>query len=405
MKILIDIRRKVNSGIGRVSQWLANNLNDELIQNVEFYFLATNESIKDYKNLQSESILLSSTRPFSFDDLYDIPKQICQGNFDLYINPQVYSSPFNIVKTVNFVHDLWPLFDEDWLPSMSDVKNRFNLDDLQAINAMSNWLNDEKAKLFLTDYGYEEWKSISNNIGLKYVWSQYTATAILSTHICVVSKDTEKYFKKYFNRKLGISCIPLGLNSKWKNVVRKKPKHFLNLAKLEPRKNVSKLIDAYELYCKSTKNPYPLIIAGDPGYREYANNILEKINKMNEQQLKISFLDSISDEKIAELFSESAALIFPSKFEGFGLPPLEAMSSGVPVIASITGMMATELGNNATLLKTDNPKEIASCMMDLTINPTHYEEKAIIARKEITKKIYEFTIKEKWINLIKDLII
>lgn len=96
------------------------------------------------------------------------------------------------------------------------------------------------------------------------------------------------------------------------------PRHFLYVGDDEPRKNLGLLLAAYRRYRADALTPLPLVLAGaaapvpDPG---------------------VEHLDRPDAERLAGLYAEAAALVHPSRHEGFGLTPLEAMSAGVPVLA------------------------------------------------------------------------
>jgi hypothetical protein len=213
-KILIDSRRKINSGIGRVSQWLVSNLDESLFFDTEIWYLANINSITDY-DFKSEKILLTDAKPFSLGDLYEIPSLLVNKEFSLYINPQINTSPFHLVPSINIMHDFWSLTDIEWLPSLNDFASRFELSNLQSINNLANWLTEDIAKKYLTDFGFNKWNDSLNynNILLKCAWSQFTAITAFSTHICFISKDTEKVFFKLFTRRKNTSIIKNGIKS------------------------------------------------------------------------------------------------------------------------------------------------------------------------------------------------
>jgi glycosyltransferase involved in cell wall biosynthesis len=117
---------------------------------------------------------------------------------------------------------------------------------------------------------------------------------------------------------------------------------------LQARKNVRRLVEAFEMLDSSWR----LILAGAPsGYR--AEEILERINR-SPSRWRIDVTGYVSREKLNELFARAAIFAFPSLDEGFGIPVLEAMSSGLPVITS-NGSALGELARDAALLV--NPVE------------------------------------------------
>lgn len=110
----------------------------------------------------------------------------------------------------------------------------------------------------------------------------------------------------------------------------KLPKKFiLSVGSIEPRKNLIGLLKAYNLLDSKIKQEYKLVLAGFKGWQN--KEIMELINK---DKQNISYLGFISDEELAKVYNLATCFVFASFYEGFGLPPLEAMACGTPVIAS-----------------------------------------------------------------------
>jgi glycosyltransferase involved in cell wall biosynthesis len=112
----------------------------------------------------------------------------------------------------------------------------------------------------------------------------------------------------------------------------------------EPRKNISTLIRAYVSLPKSVKEGHPLVIAGGKGWLNSDLNAL--IKSLSSDQIRhIGYVD---EQDLPALYSAAAIFVYPSLYEGFGLPILEAMSCGAPLIASNTSSMP-EIGGDAAL--------------------------------------------------------
>jgi glycosyltransferase involved in cell wall biosynthesis len=115
---------------------------------------------------------------------------------------------------------------------------------------------------------------------------------------------------------------------------------------LQPRKNHIGLIKAFYQAQKSKKGPAMLAIAGDQGW------LYEETRKAVEDlklERKVRFLGRVSDLELVTLYSMADVFAFPSFFEGFGIPPLEAMACGAPVITSNTSSLP-EVAEGAALL-------------------------------------------------------
>ncbi len=142
--------------------------------------------------------------------------------------------------------------------------------------------------------------------------------------------------------------------------------YFLYLGTLEPRKNIVGLVKSYNKMKKSflkTASGYPqLVLAGKKGwlYKE----IYELVDEL---QLKedILFTGYITEEESALLMNGAIAFVFPSFYEGFGLPPLEAMACGTPVISSNAASMPEVVGDAGLLVNPKSEDELYDAMLAL----------------------------------------
>lgn len=178
-----------------------------------------------------------------------------------------------------------------------------------------------------------------------------------------------------------IKVIPLGVDSRIfkkidKNddglkITKKKyslPNDFiLVLGTIEPRKNIESAIESFNLIKAGNselKNLH-LIIAGEIGWKN--KRAFTFVNKSQHKD-QIKFLGYVNDEDKVFLYNLAKALIFPSFYEGFGLPIIEAQSCGLPVIAGLNSSLV-EIANNSTFLaKPDNLTEIASGIKEIITN-------------------------------------
>lgn len=108
------------------------------------------------------------------------------------------------------------------------------------------------------------------------------------------------------------------------------PKKFiLSVGSIEPRKNLLGLLQAYNLLSDAIKAEYKLVLVGFKGWEN--SEIMELIDKNKEN---IHYLGFVSDEELAKVYNLATCFVFPSFYEGFGLPPIEAMACGTPVVTS-----------------------------------------------------------------------
>jgi glycosyltransferase involved in cell wall biosynthesis len=92
----------------------------------------------------------------------------------------------------------------------------------------------------------------------------------------------------------------------------------------------------------------------------------------------------VTREELADLYAQASALVFPSLYEGFGLPPLEAMASGCPVAASNAGALPEVCGDAARLFDPTSPDEIAAAVLDVLADPEPYARRGLERAAEFT---------------------
>ena len=131
--------------------------------------------------------------------------------------------------------------------------------------------------------------------------------------------------------------------------------YLLFVGSLEPRKNIALLIDALQ----AVKTDIPLVLVGwhGWGYKGW----LEKI-KTTDLKSRIYVIGHVPDDDLKAIYSGAAALVYPSLYEGFGLPILEAMACGCPVICSNTASMPEVAGDAAILIDPGRVVELAAAI-------------------------------------------
>ncbi len=123
-------------------------------------------------------------------------------------------------------------------------------------------------------------------------------------------------------------------------------KYFLHVGTLEPRKHLEFLVRAFALAVKEGVEEN-LVITGKKGW--YYDGLFKLVSKLNLKN-RIIFTGYVEEKDLPALYSGATALLFPSLYEGFGLPPLEAMACGTPVISSNTSSLPEVVGRAGILL-------------------------------------------------------
>lgn len=136
------------------------------------------------------------------------------------------------------------------------------------------------------------------------------------------------------------------------------PNYFLFVGTMEPRKNLSNLLKAFEKMGPE-KNDVYLVIVGDRGWKDGPFKMLFDNYK---SAARVIFTGYVPRDKMSSIYKRSVCLVYPSLYEGFGFPVLEAMSCGVPVITSNRSSMKEVSGDAALLVDPDNVDAIERAM-------------------------------------------
>lgn len=163
-----------------------------------------------------------------------------------------------------------------------------------------------------------------------------------------------------------------------------RPSYILFVGTLQPRKNISKLIEAFARLAPE-KNSLDLLIVGKRGW--LYEEILLAPRKF-EIENNVKFLEFVSDEELAGLYTHAQFFILPSLYEGFGLPILEAMQYGCPVITSNISSLPEAAGEAALYVNPNDVEDIATKMQELL--------KKERLKKELIQKGYQQVKKFSW---------
>ena len=124
--------------------------------------------------------------------------------------------------------------------------------------------------------------------------------------------------------------------------------YFLYMGTIEPRKNIINIVNAYDEYCSKYNDGMKLVISGGKGWKY--EPIFERINQSKYRD-RIIVTGYVSEEEKTLLLSNAKVFVFPSNYEGFGLPILEAMSYGLPVVTSSNSSLPEVGGDLAYYVK------------------------------------------------------
>ena len=164
---------------------------------------------------------------------------------------------------------------------------------------------------------------------------------------------------------------------------------LLAVGTIEPRKNLSALVAAFEEVLRARpSSPLRLVVAGGRGWM--SESLFETFEK-SEARGRIVLAGYLGDSDLRALYSSCRAFVYPSVYEGFGLPPLEAMSCGAPVVAGRTPAVAEVTNGAARLVNPRDPSEMARALVELLDDEGARRELADAGRRRAAEFSWERT--------------
>ncbi len=212
-----------------------------------------------------------------------------------------------------------------------------------------------------------------------------TPSNSVKTEVCETLKiDPDKVVvtpeapRSTFKRREGAEVIELhqrlGINKDF----------ILFVGTVEPRKNLHRLVEAFDQLVRTTSLSTQLVIAGGQGWLMDDFSSVIKQKKLGD---RICLTGYLQDEELSALYSSCKAFVYPSLYEGFGLPPLEAMACGAPVITSRIPSISETVGTAARLVDPRDVNDLASAIAELLTDETtrrHFADAGVEHVKKFT---------------------
>lgn len=212
--------------------------------------------------------------------------------------------------------------------------------------------------------------------------------------------EIEKYYPKYADK---VKVVPCGVDLKrfhpiedtsYIDIVKQKfnieGDYFLYVGTIEPRKNLTRLMESYSIFAQRYHDCPKLVLAGGKGWLN--GEIYNSIERLGLKDVT-TFTDYVPSENMCALINGAIGFLFPSVYEGFGMPPLEAMACGVPVLTSREASLPEVVGNSAVMVDAYSTESIADGIVKL------YTDEAL--RKELSAKGLKRAEKYTWENASK----
>jgi glycosyltransferase involved in cell wall biosynthesis len=210
---------------------------------------------------------------------------------------------------------------------------------------------------------------LPNRMALTYARASIALAARQSTRVMTVSESSKRDILRFvdvkpekidviynaFDERFGIEPLE-------EDVVRVRERYQLHdefvlyAGNVKPHKNLERLIDAFDLVRKRGLDRLKLVMIGDE-ISKYA--ALRRAVHQHQLHKYVRFLGYLPEETLAVMYRLAGVFVFPSLYEGFGLPPLEAMASGTPVVTSNVSSLPEVAGDAAVLVDPYSPQAIA----------------------------------------------
>ncbi len=293
----------------------------------EYILLFKNEVHKEFKNIVSmknvRNICISRCNKLLFIQIR-LLKVLNKLNADYYVflsftSPVLFKKP----RIINAIHDLTCWDCSESIPTK--MKHYYR-------------------------YTYKE--------AVKRSWKIVTVSKFSQKRICEQYHLNPQKVPVIYDGLTDIFKEPPHNNPELKSKYSLPDSYMLSLSTLEPRKNLQLLIKAYKEMVEEGHNLPDLVLAGRQGWKldEVFGDISDKVKK------RIHFTGFIDDNDLAQIYREADLFVFPSKYEGFGLPVIEAMSQGTIVVSSNAASLPEVAGDAGVLFKSGNKNDLKTAI-------------------------------------------
>src|SRR4051812_24115674 len=328
MRIAIDARKLRDYGIGTYVRNLLRQLARQDAVN-DYVVLCRDADCDAVEELGARfRPVVENARSYSVAEQFALPIDLRREAVDLFHAPHYVLPPLTPCRSVVTIHDCIHLRFPQYLPS---------------------------------------------RLGYAYARAQMWTATQRAARVITVSEASKRDILRYFRvPESRIDVIYNAIDERFwqqpdpEDIARVRERYRLDnpfvlyAGNIKPHKNLERLIDAFHLLRQnSAMKDVQLLIIGDE-ISKYAT--LRRAVHRHKLHKHVRFFGFVSDQTLAALYRLAAVFVFPSLYEGFGLPPLEAMASGTPVITSNVSSLPEVVGDAALLIDPYDPAAIADAM-------------------------------------------
>lgn len=368
MKIGIDARvlDRAFTGTGRYLLNILNELPNQDSKNEYILFTASqldvNKDFYQIANISQTKIPLKIYSPIWLN--YELPKLVKNNSLDILFSPNILVPLVDLGKTkkVAVLHDVIPKVYPEYYPFFY---KRYLSIFLPA--------SLRKTDVLITVSEFSK-KDIVKHFGIP--WEKVKV---------VYNTASNHFYPRSYERiaqtgKLEELNLP--------------PQYILFVGAIEKRKNILCLLKTMDIL-KEKRNSIELVIVGNGGYD--SKSIVEEIQRRN----YVRHIPFINDELLKYVYNKAFVFMFPSYYEGFGIPPLEAMQSGIPVLTANTSSLAEVVGEGGLMFDPDDYHSFAEAVIRLQGDADYYEK--IKTKSLLQAKKFDITIEtKKLINIFNE---
>lgn len=356
MRIAVDLRMYGPSfGLGRYNQRLLENL--IRIGDDNHYVLLFNEVPQNLPMLPDNFQIKScNCKWYSISEQVILPFVLYKLKVDLVHFPHFNVPIFYRRKFIVTIHDL--------------IMTRFPS---RKASTLSGFLFDIKYWFYDVVIKY----AIEKSYKIIAV-SQFTADDIID------------YFKLSTEEAKKINVVYEGVSTRQIKMIEDidvPEKFFLYVGNAYPHKNLEFLIDVFKIWLETNPDFYLILIGSEDYFYKRLQAYCQ--DKMSTQRDRVIFTDFVVDEKLLSYYQKATAYIFPSKYEGFGLPALEAMDQDLPVLSSNSSCLPEILEDAALYFDPENQSDLLDKMNMIVSDEALRERLKTIASKQINKYSWE----------------
>jgi glycosyltransferase involved in cell wall biosynthesis len=335
VRIAIDARKLRDYGVGTYVRNLLRHLS-RIDPTTEYVVLCRGADCGVTQELgENFRAVAEPARPYSVREQLSVPLDLRRERIDLFHAPHYVLPPLVPCKSVVTIHDCIHLRFPQYLP------NRF----AYAYARASMWIAAHRASRVLTV------SAASKRDILRYFHVPDAKIDVIYNAIderfgeTPAPEEVERVRERY---QLGGPFV-------------------LYAGNIKPHKNLERLIEAFHMFRRGEFEHVKLLIIGDE-ISKYAT--LRRAVHRYKLHKHVRFFGFVPDRTLAILYRLAGVFVFPSLYEGFGLPPLEAMASGTPVITSNVSSLPEVVGDAALLIDPYEPDAIADAMRRVLGTPS-----------------------------------